>query len=106
MRQSNPLRLVRAYGAALLSLLSPQLFGANYETGYPSISKISSDLYQALPPKSRAGLTPTPVLMENIAMPFVEPGEHREGTNLVRYVSISSGFIDFVNLPLAREGSR
>src|SRR5882762_5932622 len=68
-----------------------------YATGYKSICRISSDLVGALPSSSRSRLSSQPILLENITMPFVQPGEYGRGTNLVRYVSISAGFIEFLN---------
>jgi hypothetical protein len=70
---------------------------ARYETGYQTICRISRDLCKALPAANRSHLTPEPILLDDVSVPFIQPGEYKPGTNRVRYVSISAGFIDFLN---------
>jgi hypothetical protein len=64
-----------------------------YETGYAEIVRIAADLHQALEPKFRCQVQPTPVLLDKMPVPFVQltaPG----GTGVVQ---VSTGFIDLLN---------
>ena len=69
----------------------------SYETGYPALVKITADLYQALEPKRRQQLLPMPVLLKNVAMPYLQPSEYSDGSNTWRAVHISEGFLDLMN---------
>ncbi len=69
----------------------------NYETGFKSISKISTELYNALDGKKRGQLLPIPVLLQNYPTPYVEPGIYSDGTKVWQAVSLSSGLVDFLN---------
>jgi hypothetical protein len=65
-----------------------------YETGYDAIVKIATDLRQALGPKERQCLDAAPVLLNESAVPSLQPTQRADGT---RTVQISAGFVDLLN---------
>jgi len=73
------------------------LIAAQYETSFRNAARITQDLQRALSPSERQNLSPAPVLLEKVAIPFVQPGEYRTNNAPVQYVSFSDGFIDFAN---------
>jgi len=83
-----------AAGILLLNLSGVAAPG--YETGFSNIVRIATDLQHALPPAARQNLSPTPVLLDNVSIPFLQPGEQMK-PNVVQYVSVSRGFVDFAN---------
>lgn len=69
----------------------------SYETGYPAIVKLTADLCQALGPKQRHELLPTPVLLQNVSVPYLQPGEYVDGSKTWRAVHISEGLVALLN---------
>ncbi len=68
-----------------------------YESGYDTMARIAADLYRALPSENRRGLVATPVLLQNVQTPYLEPGESsRNGTNS-RAVYVSAALFEMLN---------
>ena len=80
-----------------IALSAGSLTAAQYETGFRNAARITQDLQRALSASDRQNLSSNPVLLEKVAIPFVQPGEYRTNNSVVRYVSISDGFINFAN---------
>src|SRR5213594_2388087 len=47
-----------------------------YDSGYHTMARITEDLYRALPVEKRREFMATPVLLEKIKVPYLEPGEY------------------------------
>lgn len=69
----------------------------SYETGFNSISKISTDLYKALDAKKRGRLLPVPILLEKYPTPYLEPSTYSDGTNTWQAIYVSAGLVNLLN---------
>lgn len=69
----------------------------SYKTGYSSIMKLGRDLHAALKPEQRKKIAPQPISIETDNHPFVRHLVLNHGSEEVRGVWISAGFIDLVN---------
>lgn len=84
----------------LMNWLTPCPVAANqktYETGFNSISRISTDLYKALDSKKRGRLLPVPILLEKYPTPYLQPSTYSDGTNTWQAVYVSTGLVNFLN---------
>ncbi|MCI0745994.1 MAG: hypothetical protein L0Y58_11360 [Verrucomicrobia subdivision 3 bacterium] len=77
--------------------LARNCFGASYETGFPTIARLSQDLLRALEKEQRNGLVMPPILLENVRTPYLQPGEQIEGKTNHQAVFISAATIDVLN---------
>jgi len=100
MNKLIPLRL-GAVGLAV-TLLMPiaghraEAAQTGYETGFETISKITTDLHEGLDSKQRAKLRSAPVLDEKLAAPALQTQEG-DGTNPIPAVHVSRGFVELMN---------
>ena len=67
-----------------------------YETDYAVITNLTQDLHGTLP-KDRRARADAPTVLAADTTPFLKPCEMADGTNTLRAVSISAGFVDFAN---------
>ena len=67
-----------------------------YETGFETIVKLTADLQQAVDRQQRPEISPTPVLLENLPIPYLQM-HLVEATKGVRAVHVSKGFVDLLN---------
>ena len=84
-------------GLALAQSIFAGNVGKTYETGFPAIARISTDLHDGLDSKFKRQLRPTPVLLENEVMPVLIPNLISEGSNTIKAVFVSAGFVQLVN---------
>jgi hypothetical protein len=93
---------IRRHGRALAMILLPALLGATamgengYETGFETIVKLTTDLHQALEPQQRTALSPTPILLENLTLPYLQT-HLVDPTKGLRAVYLSKGCVDLLN---------
>src|SRR2546421_2749615 len=67
-----------------------------YETGFETIVKLTADLQQAVDRQQRPAISPTPVLLENLPIPYLQM-HLVDATKGVRAVHVSKGLIDLLN---------
>lgn len=70
---------------------------ATYGTGYQSVTEIGANLCGALDPKRRQQLRPQPLLLEQLNVPCVAPGQSSEGATDSQTVQVSAGFVQLLN---------
>ncbi len=64
-----------------------------YDTSFDTVSRITGDLHHALERKYRPEIHPSPILLENFGVPYLQVHE-LEGTNKAKAVCISKGCVD------------
>ena len=69
---------------------------AGYETGFGTISRLTADLQQGLPRNQRAEVSPTPVLLPEVAGPCLLLSRN-DAPRPGRTVQVSSGFVSLLN---------
>jgi hypothetical protein len=69
----------------------------SYETGYSNLTKISSDLYQALDKSRRQQLRPQLVFLDQTACPLVASIPSTEGSSPVYCIQVSAGLVALLN---------
>jgi hypothetical protein len=74
--------------ALAITLLAAAVFAApaestrQYDSGYHTMARLGDDLYRALPKEKRGTLLARPVLLDNIKLPYLQPGaQAKDGTN-------------------------
>jgi hypothetical protein len=102
MKTKMPMLLINGLIAGMILALAPEALPAagdgpaSYETGPAAITKITGELYSALPAKRRQQLLDHPVLIEE-STPWIAPVEQPGGGRAVQTVQITSGFIHLIN---------
>ena len=76
---------------------SPAVAAKKYESGYDTMARIAADLRRALPPENRRGLAATPVLLDNVKTPYLQPGESSRGGTNTSVVYVSAPLFDLLN---------
>ena len=100
MKNSTLLWLTSAFVITGLALATPGFagnVGKTYETGFAAITRISTDLHDGLDSKFKQQLRPTPVLLEREVMPIIIPNLISEGSNTIKAVFVSAGFVQMIN---------
>jgi hypothetical protein len=89
--------------ALVIALLAAAAFAApaeptkQYDSGYQTMARLGDDLYRALPKEKRATLLARPVLLDNIKLPYLQPGaQAKDGTNL-HAVFVSPALFEVLN---------
>jgi hypothetical protein len=87
------------FGAVLLiAFCARGEAGTNaYDTGCQDVIRIAADLHEALTPKYRRQICPTPVLLEKLSTPYVQPGARLENGAAAGTVEFSSGLVHLFN---------
>jgi hypothetical protein len=67
-----------------------------YETGFDTISRLTADLQQSLPRHQRAEVSPTPMLLGDLAAPCMVT-DPAGGPQPGRTVRVSSGYVNLLN---------
>src|SRR5258705_1640638 len=76
---------------------SPAIASKKYDSGYDTMARIAVDLYRALPPENRRALTATPVLLDKVKAPFLQPGESSRGGTNSSIIYVSTPLFDLLN---------
>src|SRR5437773_10067643 len=96
------LSFLKAGARLFIALFVLQALGAKvlaqnaYETGFATIVRLTADLQQAVDRQQRPGLSPTPVLLENLPIPYLQM-HLVDATKGIRAVHVSKGLVDLLN---------
>lgn len=84
--------------ALLFALAAPApVRASDYETGYATASRLARDLYYGLALVQRMDFKSNPLLLEDLRMPYLQPGKLAETNRKWDVVYVSSAFIDLAN---------
>src|SRR6185503_6271847 len=68
-----------------------------YDSGYDTMARIAVDLYRGLPPENRRGLTATPVLLDKVKAPYLQPGQSAQGGTNASVIYVSPSLFELLN---------
>jgi hypothetical protein len=69
----------------------------DYKSGFTTIQTLGRDIYHSLEPAEKAMISPQPISLDTSRKPFVRLLLYKEGSETIRGVWVSQGFIDLVN---------
>lgn len=68
-----------------------------YDSDYDTMARIAEDLHRALPKEKRSALLPRPVLVDGLAVPYLQLVEHAKHSTNANAIHISAGLVDLLN---------
>jgi hypothetical protein len=84
-------------GVFTASAETPAPAPKKYESGFPTLLRITEDLYRALPPEHRKPMRMPPVLLDETRALYLQPGERLESNKAVQVVYVSPSLIELLN---------